>query len=204
MTFDCHCNRKHGKTKLIVITGGPGAGKTAVLELAKKQLCRHVAIFPEAASIIFGGGFWRLESKGAKKACQRAIFYVQKEMESLVLQEKKWAIGLCDRGTLDGLAYWPSSAIDFWKNVGSSKEQEYEKYVSVIHLRTPSLDFGYNKSNPIRIENAIEASKIDHRIAQIWKDHPDYHEINSTHNFLEKAETTLNLIAKKIPICCQP
>jgi broad-specificity NMP kinase len=38
----------------MVLTGGPGAGKTAVLELLRHSLCDDVAILSEAAGIIFG------------------------------------------------------------------------------------------------------------------------------------------------------
>src|SRR3989344_6909478 len=103
----CACKVTSHDTRLVVLTGGPGAGKTAVLELLRKILCEHVAILPEAASILFGGGFWRLDSMSGKMAAQRAIFHVQEEMQKLVLDEKKWSMGLCDRGTLDGLAYSP-------------------------------------------------------------------------------------------------
>ena len=56
--------------------------------MAKKVLCDHVVVLPEAATIVFGGGFWRLESASAKMAAQRAIFHVQREMEYLVVGEK--------------------------------------------------------------------------------------------------------------------
>lgn len=42
----CASTKESRETQLIVITGGPGAGKTAVLEMSKKVLCEHVAIFP--------------------------------------------------------------------------------------------------------------------------------------------------------------
>jgi hypothetical protein len=199
----CQYSVPHQTTKLIVLTGGPGAGKTAILELARKQLCEHVAIFPESASIIFNGGFWRLPSASAKMASQRAIYYIQKEMESLVLGEKKWGLGLCDRGTLDGLAYWPEQENIFWDMLKTSKKIEFEKYSAVIHLRTPSIEFGYNFQNPIRTETAIEASIIDNRIYQIWKDHSNYQQIDSTHNFLDKVEQALALILTQVPECCR-
>ena len=70
-----------------MLTGGPGAGKTAVLELALRSLCKHVAVLPEAAAIVFGGGFPRRTSVPARKAAQRAIFHVQRESERLVLED---------------------------------------------------------------------------------------------------------------------
>ena len=57
----CGCAAKH-RRKRIVLTGGPGAGKTAVLELVRQEFCAHVQVRPEAAGIVFGGGFPRTGS----------------------------------------------------------------------------------------------------------------------------------------------
>ena len=37
-----------------MLTGGPGAGKTATLEMIKDAFCDHVKVVPEAASVVFG------------------------------------------------------------------------------------------------------------------------------------------------------
>jgi hypothetical protein len=190
-------------TRLIVITGGPGAGKTAVLEMAKKFLSENSTILPEAASIIFGGGFWRLPSLTAKAAAQRAIFHVQSEMENLVREEKRWALGFCDRGTLDGLAYWPNSEKTFWEISNTTLEKEMNKYYAVIHLRSPSDLFGYNHINPLRIESAAQSQMIDDKIANIWKNHPRYEVVMSNESFFTKAQTAINIITKYQNDCCK-
>lgn len=190
-------------TKLIVITGGPGAGKTAVLEMAKNLLTCDAIIMPEAASIIFGGGFWRLPSLSAKAAAQSAIFHVQIEMENLVCGEKKWVMGLCDRGTLDGLAYWPQNEESFWKMSNTNMEKELNKYYAVIHLRSPSDILGYNHVNPLRIESAAQSKIIDDKIANIWNKHPRYKVINSAKNFVTKAHAALELISEFQSECCE-
>lgn len=201
---ECDCTLHQGsKTGLIVLTGGPGAGKTAVLEIIRKQLCEHVVILPEAASVVFGGGFWRLPSKSARLASQHAILHVQQQSENLVLGEQKWAIGLCDRGTLDGLAYWPDDENSFWDAAQSDLQREYDRYQAVIHLRTPTEDFGYNHHNPLRIETAVQAEAIDNKIAIVWSGHPHYHVVESTADFLVKAEMALEHIKKYIPDCCR-
>ncbi len=188
---------------MIVLTGGPGAGKTAVIEMAKKILCKHSIILPEAASIIFGGGFWRLPSLSARSAAQRAIFHVQNEMENLILEEGSWSMGLCDRGTLDGLAYWPLEEKLFWEMSHSSHEKELNRYLAVIHLRSPTDLLGYNHSNPLRTETSREAKEIDERIAKIWNAHPNYEVVESSQDFLTKANLALHLIAKYRPDCCK-
>ena len=205
MTEDQHVGSLNKETLSeirVVITGGPGAGKTAVLELVQKTFCNHVAVLPEAASIIFGGGFPRHDSFSARRAAQRAIFYIQRELEKLALDEKLSSIVLCDRGTIDGLAYWPGDEIDFWKEVNSTKEKELARYQAVIHLRTPPSHNGYNHQNPLRTETAVEASVIDEKIAEAWKDHPRRFFVESEEGLLIKVQKTLELIRNEIPASC--
>ena len=78
----CGCTEAHERER-IVLTGGPGAGKTAVLEMVRHTLCEHVLILPEAATIVFGGGFPRREERESRRAAQRAIFHVQRELEAI-------------------------------------------------------------------------------------------------------------------------
>lgn len=199
----CSCSMQSHDCKLIVVTGGPGAGKTAVLEIARKNFCQHISILPEAASILFGGGFPRGDSLAAKKASQRAIFHIQRELEQLVEDEKKSAVALCDRGTLDGLAYWIGDEELFWNDVGSTKEKELKRYAVVIHLRTPPLEQGYNHQNPVRIETAIQAAAIDLKIEKVWEDHPNRFFVSSENEFLEKVETAISIIKEHLPECCK-
>lgn len=187
--------------KLIVVTGGPGAGKTAVLELARKTFCEHVAVLPEAATIVFGGGFWRKNSRPAQEAAQRAIFHVQRQLEELVIAEGKAKVILCDRGTLDGLAYWPGTEAAFFKGLGTTRKKELARYSVVIHLRTPREEHGYNHANPLRIENAEEARAIDDKILKSWKGHANFHLINGTAHFMDKARKTIEIIREEIPDC---
>lgn len=200
---ECGCKERMHDTQLVVLTGGPGAGKTAVLEIIRKKLCEHVVILPEAASVVFGGGFWRLDSPSARMAAQRAIFHIQQEMENLVTGEHQWALGLCDRGVLDGMAYWPGEEEAFWETTGTDVEREYARYRSVIHLRTPSHDEGYNHENPLRVETADEAARIDEKIHDIWSGHPRYRTVGSMPDFMDKVKTTVDFIIEDLPACCR-
>ena len=182
--------------KLIVITGGPGAGKTALLDILGKTLCTHSIILPESASILFKGGFWRLPSNSSKTCAQRAIFSIQKEQELLVKSEARWQVGYCDRGTLDGLAYWPGTEKSFFKELQTSRIQEFKKYSLILHMGCPSVARGYNNSNPIRLETAEEAHLIDEKIGKIWSQHPHYFHIPSSMNFLTKVKKALTVLKK--------
>lgn len=193
---------KNLNARLIVITGGPGAGKTAILEVARKTFCHHVAVLPEAASIVFGGGFWRQSQDHSRRAAQIAIFHVQRQLERMVIDEGKANIILCDRGTLDGLAYWPGKEEEFFREIGSSREKELARYSGVIHLRTPLAEHGYNHANPLRIETAKEAMAIDERILKCWEGHPSREVINGTTQFLEKADRAISMLRKVIACSC--
>ncbi len=195
----CHCQTVHPRRR-IVLTGGPGAGKTAVLELARKYFCRHVHILPEAASLLFGGGFPRSSTDAGRMAAQRAIFYVQRELERAVDDEAEPAITLCDRGTLDGVAYWPHEMTTFLQAVGTTHEEQLARYDAVIHLRTPTI--GFDHSNPLRIESATEALALDRRIEDAWAGHPRRFFVDSSADFLEKAMHTLDVLRSELPPCC--
>lgn len=148
----CECSAPHQRRR-IVLTGGPGAGKTALLELIRQSFCSHVTVLPEAASIVFGGGFPRHSDPERQRAAQRAIYHVQRQLE-ITGDSHNAAIVLCDRGTLDGLAYWPGAQGDFWAPLGTDREQELARYDAAIHLRTPTVELGYNHQNPLRTESA--------------------------------------------------
>jgi predicted ATPase len=197
----CECREKHDQRKRIVLTGGPGAGKTAVLELVRQYFCQHVHVLPEAASIVFGGGFPRRSSGAGRRASQRAIFYVQRELE-LAAEDESASIVLCDRGTIDGLAYWPGPD-DFLSSVGTNVSDQFARYSTVIHLRSPPADAGYNHANPLRIESALEAAQIDDRIANAWNGHPRRFFIESTPDFLAKAHRAIALLRDQMPACCR-
>lgn len=200
--YECGCLSPHGPVNFVVLTGGPGAGKTAVLESARKILCSHIALLPEAASILFKGGFWRRNTPSARKAAQKAIFHIQRQSEAIVSEDGFFSLGLCDRGTIDGLAYWPASEEEFWKSFHTTREQEFKRYAAVIHLRTPSAHEGYNYQNPVRFESPEEAALIDERIKDIWSQHPRYYEVESTLKFMDKVSHCLEHIREYIPACC--
>lgn len=198
----CECGRSFHETRLIAVTGGPGAGKTAVLEMALRSFCSHVGVLPEAASVVFGGGFPRHDSEVARRAAQRAIFHIQREVETLVVGEGRVAVGLCDRGTVDGAAYWPGSIDSYWTELGTTLDEELGRYAAVIHLRTPAADQGYNRDNVLRVESASEAQEIDQRILAAWEGHPCRLVVASEDDFVSKASQALQIVRAQLPPCC--
>ena len=197
----CECSEPHERSR-IVLTGGPGAGKTAVLELIRQSFCVHVKVLPEAAGIVFGGGFPRSDGIALRQAAQRAIFYVLRELE-IAADAENPAIILCDRGTIDGAAYWPGPDEDFWRSVGTTLDEQLRRYTAVVHLRTPTVQRGYNRTNPLRIESAEEATAIDERIARIWERHSRRFVVDASADFLSKATRAVDILRGEMPECCR-
>lgn len=197
---DCTCSTVH-RPRRVVLTGGPGAGKTAVLEMVRRTLCQHVKVLPESASIVFGGGFPRDSDPACRRAAQRAIYHVQRELE-ITGDAHNPAIVLCDRGTLDGLAYWDGPIEEFWLSTGTTLETELGRYDTVVHLHTPTVGQGYNHQNPMRTESASAAAKIDAGILDVWRQHPHRIDVGSEADFPAKASAALAILRAELPECC--
>ena len=190
------------RPRMIVVTGGPGAGKTAVLEVARRHFCRHVQFTPEAASILFRGGFPRGLLPREERAAQRAIFHVQLELERMSFEEPRAEVVLCDRGTLDGAAYWPEGTESFWTETGMTRSEMLLRYDAVIHLMTPPVTAGYDHTKPVRIESPEQAALIDQRLALAWADHPHRYVVPWTDGFFSKLSLAMALIQDLLPENC--
>jgi hypothetical protein len=158
-------------------------------------------VLPESAGIVFGGGFPRDTNPVLRRAAQRAIFHVQRELEATASANNP-AIILCDRGTVDGVAYWPGPG-DFWTDVGTTPDVQLARYDMVIHLRTPRVDGEYNVDNPLRIETAAEAAAADERILAAWAGHPHRFVVEASTDFLQKVSQTIELLRVQLPPCCE-
>jgi predicted ATPase len=200
-THPCKCARKRHKPKLVVLTGGPGGGKTAILEMARRYFCRHVILLPEAASIAFSGGFPRIATDEGRRAAQHTIFTIQRELELLAESTQDAAVILCDRGTIDGLAYWPGSPRGLFARFGTTLQEELARYAAVIHVEPAGPD-SYERAGT-RVESIEEARTIDARIRLAWDRHPLRYVISNSTNFLDKATLALELVRAQVPDCCR-
>ncbi|MBT4760447.1 MAG: AAA family ATPase, partial [Bdellovibrionaceae bacterium] len=85
------------KNYRIVLTGGPGAGKTTAADLLQREMDHKIAIVPESATMIFSGGFPRKTNESCLVATQKTIYHVQKNMENVISATYPERVLLCDR-----------------------------------------------------------------------------------------------------------
>ena len=185
--------------KRIVLTGGPGGGKTTALDLIRREFSGKIATVPEAATMIFSGGIERSNNNQVLKAQQTAIFYLQKHLENIQRATFEHSIILCDRGSLDGLAYWPDGPDEFFKTMNTNLEDELARYDAVIFFESAAKSGESIKSNnPIRNESENSAIILDDKLQAIWSQHPNFNLINSDESFINKVMFGITTIQKII------
>lgn len=180
-------------TTKIAVTGGPSGGKTTLIDALKNELGQNCAIVPEAASILYRGGFPRYKDANGQIHAQKAIYHTQRELEALICVEMQKPLIVCDRGSLDSIAYWPYDEENFFASIASTKEKEWARYDWVIHLDTASPDH-YDTNNPIRTETHPEAENLNKKIKKAWEGHPRRLVISQNSDFLSKMTTSLAVI----------
>lgn len=177
----------------VAVTGGPSGGKTTLLEALKKELAPKVKIVPEAASILYRGGFPRIKNYDGFYHAQKAIYYVQQEVEALRCKTHPDALIVCDRGSLDALAYWPDTEEHFFDVMKTSRAAEYKRYDWVIHLDT-ATEPDYDNSNEVRTEGFHEALSLNEKIRKSWEGHPQRIIITADNDFFAKMKKATMVI----------
>lgn len=180
------------KSFRIVLTGGPGGGKTTAADLYRREIGEDVVIVPEAATLLYTGGFPRIGESGVRKATQRAIYHVQKNLEDAQAAHYQSRVLLCDRGTVDGAAYWPGDDEDFFAHVGTTLDAEFARYDAVIFFETAAVGgISIEGGNPSRIESLNDALDLDRRLKQLWSQHRHFVFVPHNHSFLRKIHSGL-------------
>lgn len=174
----------------ICLTGGPGGGKTTAADLFRRELGESVIVVPEAATMLFGGGFPRRADPESSCATQSAIFAVQRALEETQTAAYPGRILLCDRGTIDGAAYWPEScggAEGFFSAHQTSLSKEHKRYDAVIFFETAAGGgMSIEGGNPIRNESLDLAVALDERLHALYCDHPRFVYVPHNASFFKK------------------
>jgi len=113
--------------------------------------------------------------------------YPDEEVLKILQKQYPHRLLVCDRGTLDGLAYWPGSEEDFFKEVNSNFEDEIARYDAVIFFEfaaTTGRDISSN--NPVRNEPSERAAELDKKLQNVWSKHPNFYFVGSSESFVRK------------------
>ncbi len=177
----------------IVLTGGPGGGKSTAADLFRREIGEKIVVVPETATMLFTGGFPRVGESKARAATQRAIFHAQVALEDIQGALYPGRVLLCDRGTIDGAAFWPESApAGFFQTLGTSFDDELRRYDAVIFFESAAVgDISIEGGNPARTESNEEARQLDMRLRELWSKHPSFHFVPHSVSFFAKLQAGL-------------
>lgn len=177
----------------IVLTGGPGGGKTTAADLFRREIGQKVVVVPETATMLFAGGFPRVGEPTARAATQAAIFHAQVALEDIQGALYPGRVLLCDRGTIDGAAFWPEEAREgFFATMETTLEAELTRYDAVIFFESAAVgDISIEGGNPTRIESNEEARRLDLRLRELWSKHPNFHFVPHSASFFAKLRDAL-------------
>jgi hypothetical protein len=186
----------------LVLTGGPSGGKTTLAQAIQREFASSVCVIPEAASIVYGGGWPRRKSVEGVQHQQRSIYFVQRELESLLAFENSDKLLICDRGSIDGIAYWPvtvgapapvsagtsagmqsGTSASTAGNVSAFSGTGFLDSVGTTLAREIArydwvlhLDTApvssYDLTNALRNESFDEARRLNEKIKSAWSAHP--------------------------------
>lgn len=176
--------------KRIVLTGGPGAGKTVISRQIVADDPKRFVLVPEAATQVYDAlqTRWDWLDLDGRKSVQRQIYRLQLDQEATAAREHPDKTLILDRGTIDGAAYWPDGPDAYWNDLGTSFELELARYDRVICLQTCATLGLYDgdASNPRRFEDSPAAIENDRLLLRLWSRHPNLVQVDACVNLNEK------------------
>ena len=192
--------------ELIVLTGGPGGGKTTLIEaLAQDPVWRESFLALPEAILIAG----RVGVPTQERLFQRLMVEFQRGLEDALaraLDPSDPRFILCHRGTLDPLAYWLDRGWPedrFFAFTGMKREDHLRRYTAVIHLVTAAdgAEEYYARwpesHRPEQIEDAVRLDALLHRV---WRDHPHYYRLgNEGQDWAAKSEKARDVLSGLFP-----
>lgn len=169
----------------VVLTGGPCAGKTHCLRAIRARYGSQVVTLPESATLVLDSGIpppgherIHVSQDEWVRSFQGAILGLQQTVEDVAepLARRCGArLIVCDRGVLDGAAYWPGGRQAFLEYFALTADECFARYQRVLHLQSLAVAQPHlygPQNNSIRYESTIEAVGVERSIRAAWQGHP--------------------------------
>ncbi len=200
------------KIHKIVLTGGPGGGKTTSLACLKKRLEKHglrVFVVPEAATLLFNSG---VDLRGISEAklmkLQAAMVYLmvalEDSIEDIARSSEQDSVILCDRGVFDvGAFMTPKQWNTMLDKLEWSRAELRDRYDAVVHLMSAAsgaAEHYTTENNAARTETPEQARELDERIKNMWIGHPHLRVVESYSDFSTKLQHVINAIYRVVGI----
>jgi predicted ATPase len=198
---DLALSTQHSALRRIVLTGGPGAGKSVIGGEIAQRFPRRFVLVPESATQVYTllNTRWDRLTLDARRDVQRRIYRNQIEQEQRIAAEHHDKVLLLDRGTIDGAAYWPEGAAEYWRDLGTAHEVELARYDTVIWLETAAALGIYDgdASNDVRFECADAAVEAGKTLLRLWGPHPNLKHVGAFVSLEDKFSAVCELLAVK-------
>jgi CYTH domain-containing protein/thymidylate kinase len=196
----------------VVLTGGPGGGKTTSLACLKKSLEEHglkVFVVPEAATLLFNSGVdLRGISEEKLLRLQTAMVHLmvalEDSIEDIARSSENDAVILCDRGVFDVGAFMSQRLWNIMLDgLDWSRSELRDRYDAVIHLMSAASgaeEHYTTGNNAARAETPEQARELDERIKNMWVGHPHLRVVEATSDFSSKKRHVMNAIYRVVGI----
>lgn len=182
----------------IVLSGGPGSGKTVISRHLVEARADRFVLVPEAATQVYTAlqTRWDQLDLPGRRDVQRRIYHLQREQEDRLAQAHPGKLLLLDRGTIDGAAYWPEGPDDYWRNLGTDQAQELARYDTVIWMESCAALGLYDgdESNFCRFEDAPGAIASGKVLLNLWSGHPNLKHVGAFTSLDDKIAAVTELI----------
>lgn len=194
-----HVNQQLRRIPTMVIEGGPGSGKSTIMQILKSDR-PDLHLVPEVATILMGQvGISPIGGATSLARFQKAVFNTQVTFENASIAEAKMrnkVLVVTDRGVVGSVAYLPNGREDFKLILNCEPESQYSRYDMVVCLAVPPKDV-YDRiksNNPNRSETWEQAMELDQKTRDAWSGHPNFHYLDNSGGWDGKVSSVLSLI----------
>jgi len=198
------------KTPMIVLTGGPCAGKTTVLSFFQQRLSDlgYVVITVSEAATDFILSGLKPTTLGSSQFQLHLLQHITekedrwKKIADLIPTDKK--VVICDRGTADGAAYVNPREFELiLGDLGCNMMDLHKRYDAVIFLQSVAVDkpeLYVRANNLARSESVDQALALDRRTFEAWNGHPQLQIIGNSADMAGKSNRAFQAVCRVLGI----